>query len=596
MLADGTFQSELYTAPIHFRDVSGDWKRIDNTLVESGRPGFTAENEANAYELLIPSDAGSTPVRFQAGGHWISFEAMDADGAATVEGSVATISGFGPNTSLEYEATSQGMKETIVLDAPPAAEPSYAFEFGASEGLTPHLNKEGGIDITAQDGRRVFVVPPPFMLDSSGTEAGYSEAVTFELVRLDDRWVVTLIADPGWLADPARVYPIRVDPSVTTGPPTTDCWINEGAPAAAQCTPGFDYLHVGTSGTGNVRRSLLHFDVSNIPRNATLTAADINLYLDGSASTSTQSADYVARRITQDWTGSATWTHRTETQPWSSPGGDHIVNNNPGTALTGAGTGYRAFDATAMVDLWIHGEAPNHGSLLKQRVEGTNNILFFYSANSADAAKWPEMTISYEDVWDTETAPIGDESIIPEEDSEVTANVPPGGTFSDLDGEEAFRAMTTLPSAEWVACGVLDDRYRRVKDYERHIAHPRMVGSIARLYCGLKTNDTSKTPTEHAFGYRHILDKHSDDWTKLSSLVSRNWRDLAGWAIAGTLRGPSKVQNQSPNRFCYSRKFFYRENGVVRDTWYARIYLGETGRRIMTAFPAEVPCRGENIL
>lgn len=119
-----------------------------------------------------------------------------------------------------------------------------------------------------------------------------------------------------------------------------------------------------------------------------------------------------------------------------------------------------------------------------------------------------------------------------------------------------------------------------------------MVGSSAYLDCGMVNDDGD----EHAFGYRHIKDRHQDDWQSWASRVGRGWQDLAGWAIDGALENPSKVENQSASRFCYSRKVYYRVDGEAVDYFYSRIYLGESGRRITTAFPGQVPCRGENIL
>ena len=45
---------------------------------------------------------------------------------------------------------------------------------------------------------------------------------------------------------------------------------------------------------------------------------------------------------------------------------------------------------------WFNGTHPNNGVFLKQASpEDTNNVLYFYSSNSADAWRWPKLTITY---------------------------------------------------------------------------------------------------------------------------------------------------------------------------------------------------------
>ncbi|NKY87072.1 hypothetical protein [Nocardia veterana] len=39
------------------------------------------------------------------------------------------------------------------------------------------------------------------------------------------------------------------------------------------------------------------------------------------------------------------------------------------------------------------------------------------------------------------------------------------------------------------------------------------------------------------YGYRHIQDRHMDEWEGLASIEGRNWRDIADMAIAYCHRG-----------------------------------------------------------
>lgn len=148
-----------------------------------------------------------------------------------------------------------------------------------------------------------------------------------------------------------------------------------------------------------------------------------------------------------------------------------------------------------------------------------------------------------------------------------------------------------IPYAGWAACGAFDDRFKVVHDYARLTVHPRQERTYARLYCGLFEDDGATT----RFGYRHILDRHSGDWQNKANYINRNWRDLAGWAMDYTFKDPGAIYIQ-PERFCYQRMFYLYYGNTQVSTMRAIMYLGETGVRIMTAFPVNsATCNGTKI-
>lgn len=148
-----------------------------------------------------------------------------------------------------------------------------------------------------------------------------------------------------------------------------------------------------------------------------------------------------------------------------------------------------------------------------------------------------------------------------------------------------------IPYAGWAACGVFDDRFKVVHDYTRLTVHWRQERTYARLYCGLYEADGSTS----AFGYRHIKDRHAGDWQRKADYIQRNWRDLAGWAMTYTFRDPGAIFIQ-PTRFCYQRKFYLYYGDTKVSEMRAVMYLGETGVRIMTAYPTNSgTCNGTKI-
>lgn len=208
--------------------------------------------------------------------------------------------------------------------------------------------------------------------------------------------------------------------------------------------------------------------------------------------------------------------------------------------------------------------------------EDTDPDATYMDPPTEDLSDWPEAP--------TNPASSGNEFSAVPGGAESLAGRP---TAAEVGAPLKLTALDPIPFAGWRACpgyDIHDTRYRVVHDYKRPWKHPRMNRSYARLYCGLY----SDALPERKFGFRHIAEKHSnvvDGWGFYSNLIGRNWRDLAGWAFSWTLRDPDLATDQSWNRFCYQRQFFFVVNGEVVRQMRAIVILGRTGIRIMTAFP-----------
>ncbi len=115
---------------------------------------------------------------------------------------------------MEQKITPDGVKGTIILPAAPAGDAIWDFELVLSGGLTPV--QEFGQPILVKDakGAVVAIVPQGLAIDSKG-----AKTVVEEVLRQakGNRWVVSFAVDVAWLDDPARSYPVMVDPTVQLG-------------------------------------------------------------------------------------------------------------------------------------------------------------------------------------------------------------------------------------------------------------------------------------------------------------------------------------------------------------------------------------------
>lgn len=384
---DGHYVTQISQDSVNYKDASGNWQPIDDSLVPATATGYAEQNKANRYRVSFPSDLGRQPVRVDLDSAWVQFSLVGATGAGTVSGSTDTYSL--PGGSIAWTANSDSLKEAITLNS--AAAPStYVFDVAASPGLSAKQNSAGGIDFTDGSGAIVSSFLPPFMSDVGGA----STAVSMTLSQLASGLRVTVSADPTWLAAPTRQFPVVIDPTLTTGD-TQECdYFNSALPGNSYCT-GQSAIATGYMSTnGGYRRGLLKFDLSSIPSGAQVLSADLSLACEQS-SNGVGSLVY-AYALTSSWTTGATWNSRdgTSTNFWAHPGGDYSTANGVSNYITSAGT--KHWYPTAIVQSWINGTMASDGFLLRESIESQPYAPYHLFATSSDPVfSHPSLTISY---------------------------------------------------------------------------------------------------------------------------------------------------------------------------------------------------------
>ncbi|MQY06206.1 hypothetical protein ACRB68_42920 [Actinomadura sp. RB68] len=215
--ADGTETTEFSTTPINYWDRARKaWSPIDPALVPGdGQQGW--RNKADAVDLRLAPRADTPTLASLAldADHAVAFGLAGAQPAAgRAEGAAVTYGDALPGgTDLRLQSTPGGLKETLTLrsaDAPP----SYVFPL-ALKGLTPKLD-HGQIVFTDNAGRQRATIPAGYMWDSAA-KPETSKGVTYSLVKSGAGVALRMDLDAKWLRDPARRFPVSVDPSVASG-------------------------------------------------------------------------------------------------------------------------------------------------------------------------------------------------------------------------------------------------------------------------------------------------------------------------------------------------------------------------------------------
>lgn len=174
-------------------------------------------------------------------------------------------------------------------------------------------------------------------------------------------------------------------------------------------------LFAGVTSANNKRRSLVHFNLENIPAGATITSVTLTLNCNNVAPQS-GSAGVNIHKVLNDWgeatsgnnsqgmgspatTNDATWTHRffNSTAIWNTPGGDFTASASGGAGIPQ--TGVVNISTSGLKDdvqAWLTNAATNFGWAIVGNTEGSaGNARRFASRNNTDAIARPTLSITY---------------------------------------------------------------------------------------------------------------------------------------------------------------------------------------------------------
>jgi hypothetical protein len=264
----GEYRSEVETGPVHFKDDAEKWQKIDRSLRKQpdGRFGNQGGNDFTVTAASDNSDRSLARLE-TAAGESVSFALQGArPGGASPDPRTGdqdiVYRSIMPHVDLRLTSLAEGVKEVLVLRSAKAPT-RYVFPL-TLDGLTAELDAEGSVLFRNGDGEVAFTTPRPWMVDSvNGPDepGAISTDASYALVDVPGGGQALEVSiSPSWLADPARVFPVEVDPSVQhTGNPAyfyTDATYRKSNTTTADTASS--YLYTGRS-TSEQYRSFLQF-------------------------------------------------------------------------------------------------------------------------------------------------------------------------------------------------------------------------------------------------------------------------------------------------------------------------------------------------
>ena len=355
---------------------------------------------------------------------------VDVLGAtATVSGSEVAYPRLFPGIDVRYSAESNAVKETLLLrDA--SSPSSFTFSLLATGAhLDTSMPPSTAPRFVDGDGHQVFALAPPVAIDAHGATTPVSLTVG-PVVGLGKAGAIQieLTIPPSWLADPTRVWPVSLDPTIifravinrdidsqnlgngtlygvlcvpANTPP--DCPYQSTTKGAdgnyygveAGSVVGYSTAYYPGIYTPNtVYRNLLQFDLSPLPPHVTLLNVTLRAAMDTLLTTTDQTQlplqaqDATVYPLAVPWTATAKWQTRDGNTPWATPGGDYDSSSSTSSVLdfsdsltsdglVSADNHFARWNITPTVRQWYMGLRPNYGLLVKMdnEVPGSFHVL-----------------------------------------------------------------------------------------------------------------------------------------------------------------------------------------------------------------------------
>lgn len=412
-LSDGSYLAVQYNEPVHFLSEEGTWKDFDNTLSLEGAENtddFTGyvntegdfktkfTDKANSDILFKISDVNNentisfelneSDVNAVFGSVFEDVEVFSFDDEVSEEGSILEqnkeilnldklssqidYEDMFEDVDFQYIVTTTGVKENIIVND---KRDNYDFSFIVNTGsLVAVQNEDGSISINSETETK-YIIPAPFMYDDAGTR---SDSVTYTLSMIDNgRYELCVDAAEGWVNDSDRVFPVTIDPVVTT---ITDGYAELYAASVSSEGNEANNISIGKDTSGETWRTYVNWtELPYLKAYDKVVSAQLYYKYD-TASSSEMIVE--AHRVSSEWApGTITWENK--------PAVDDIVLDY--TSINAVGESeYLIWDITDVAHEW-YANGDSNGVAL---VASNNSVNGMISLND-NAENEPYVLVQY---------------------------------------------------------------------------------------------------------------------------------------------------------------------------------------------------------
>ncbi len=420
--ADGTLTAHVYQSPVNYQDAQGNWVainpdlslRADGSITDGGGPvGVRLAGSLSDPDVLTLTQ-GANSVTFGTPTQGLEVAgSREVTGAVAAEPVKASISGgtkvtyadAWPATKLEFIDTVDALTQLIVLQEPPTGTGDAVYRFPlTTTGLTAALDSDGDVDFANATGSVVFSLPPGTMGDSNfNEETGLSASTSLSYGLGPGGSWLDVIASGTWLRDPARVYPVTIDPTYGWQSNTPgngngyDVFVSTYCPTCnynGYWTSGeSDYTdwigEYSSSTTGYNETSLYYPGISDLD-GASIVSATWYGYFDWTSLCSAET--FWMWQATSPFSLGATWDSGLPYN--SSNGATGSVSANWGNVCYGT-RNWASVGITQWVQQWTDGAAANDGMVITSDGNTSSNYWMQLAAYDTDTGGASFVAVTY---------------------------------------------------------------------------------------------------------------------------------------------------------------------------------------------------------
>lgn len=451
LMSDGTAVAATYAEPVNYYDISDNtWKEIDNTLTlkngryqNKGHGGFdvsfrgendtgdlvkiTVDEHTLSWNVSVQNVLGTKDTLKRQVSATVSRNQDTQNNKFAAKNAGASIkynSPFSGNKLIDvnYTVSQYKVKEDIAIYSPKDGNAIY-YTYNCGE-LTAVLNKDNSIDFIDKAGNPIYTVHSPYMYDAAGNG---SHSFRITLKQTDDMCTVVMTPDKEWLNSAARVYPVVIDPTVTSLGETRfdDTYIHSGDSA------GDHYLQtkmtVGKYG-GIENKGLLKLERFPTMSYTGVNIISVQLVL-SIAAKGTMTGTFTLTRISSAW--------NEETVSYSNiPSLGSVLDNNVPMDID---SNTVTFDIMEYLQKIRSGTWTNNGFLITYNDPTYNGYCEFYTGDYNNSSYHPMYLIHYSLLQETESnntfATADQLEVMPQAGVITTVNGAntPSGTTIDYD-------------------------------------------------------------------------------------------------------------------------------------------------------------------
>jgi len=333
------------------------------------------------------------------------------------------------------------------------------------------------------------------------------------------------------------------------------------------------------------RRTLIEFDLSSIPLNATIETAILELYVTAKGTGTPVINVY---RITNNWTegtgvdsvtdDGATWNSRNGSIDWTTSGGDYDSAVWANTTLSAKDTWY-SWNITSLVQNWVNETYPKNGMMLQDVTSGTG-VWKFASSDYINASLRPKLTVNYTEAGPPQINAVQLPTIIREGSNlSVTVDATDNSAVSSVNfnvGEinyslsqsttNASHAISIVPAAKGTFKTGLVTNYKNAYD-QRNDTYGKIVDDSEKLMV--------KTP---GIGSTGIVNS-----VKLKVLHAANGDASAGihWAVSASVQGQDHAFASNATAKLEEFDVTSERNWSLSDFNMAEIHISKTGDTLL---------------